>query len=68
MILTLRNCALEQSFDISEMDLLTDAAERNGDAAGACPCRSSDTMDIAFGLIRHIIIDDVRNTGDINSS
>lgn len=68
MILALWNGAFEQSFYISEVDLFIDAAKRNSHAAGSRPRRSADAMDVTFRFARHIIIDDMCDAGDIDSS
>ena len=68
VILAFCDSTLEQSFDISQMDLFTDTAKRDSDTAGSGPCCSADAVDITLGFIRHIIVDDVCNAGDINSS
>ena len=42
--------------------------ERQRVTAGLCACRSTDTMDIVFGIMRHIVIDDQWNIGHIDSA
>ena len=53
-----RNLPLDKLLDTVEFTLLLLVHERNGPPRSAGPRRAADAMDIIFGIVRHVIIDD----------
>ena len=58
-------CA-RQPLDIAEVLALVRRAERNGHALGAGARRAANAVHIAFGNIRQLVVDDVRDLVDVD--
>src|SRR5262249_43062282 len=58
----------DRLLDIPQKPTLVCGAERDGDTIIAGPRRATNAMNVAFGLVRQIEIDDVRDAIDIDAA
>ena len=63
-----RNLPLDKLLDTVEFTLLLLVHERNGPPRSAGPRRAADAMDIIFGIVRHVIIDDHADILDVDTA
>ena len=57
-----------QALDALELAALAAVAERQGDARGAGTRGAADAMDVALGVGRQLVVDDVRDARDVDAA
>src|SRR5258707_10993773 len=57
-----------QPLDALELAALTAVAERQRDARGAGARGAADAMDVALGVSRQLVVDDVRDARDVDAA
>src|SRR5215212_10385942 len=57
-----------QPLDALELAALAAVAERQGDARGAGTRGAADAMDVALGVGRQLVVDDVRDARDVDAA
>ena len=62
-----RQLVPNQVFDCVQNQNFTGIAERERGSGSAGSCRSADAMNVTFGVIRKLIIDDMRDVFNINA-
>ena len=58
----------DKPFDVAEKAALIDRTERDGDAWSTGPCRSANPVDVALGDVGEVVVDDVTDPVDIDST
>ena len=59
MIFDHRDALANGPLDIMQIAAFAVVAERDGDAAGPGPCGAPYAVDVAFGIVGHLEVDDV---------
>src|SRR3954468_5455509 len=62
------NALVGQPLDALELAALAAVAERQGDARGAGARSAADAMDVALGVSRQLVVDDVRHAVDVDAA
>jgi hypothetical protein len=63
-----RHILTDDTFDIAKMTDITRFAERNRNAFCATTTGTTDTVDIIFRVGRQVIVNDMRNTGNVDTT
>lgn len=63
-----RDVFSRHAFDGRNVPLFLVITKGHGHAAGFCPARSANAMDVGLGLVRHFKVDDVGDGVDVNST
>ena len=58
----------DHALDIAQEHAFLLVAERDGDAVGAGPRGAADAVDIAFGHVRQVVVDDVADAVDVDAA
>ena len=56
----------DQSLDVPQHAPFARVAERDRLADGACPAGAADPVHVALRIVGHIVVDDVRDTFDVD--
>jgi hypothetical protein len=59
---------LDDAFDVAKQTNVTRFAERNRSTFGATTAGTADTVDIAFRVVRQVIVDDVRDARNVDTT
>tara|TARA_B100000161_G_C33357953_1_gene327648 strand:+ start:157 stop:648 length:492 start_codon:yes stop_codon:yes gene_type:complete len=59
---------LDDAFDVAQQTNVTRFAERNRGTFGATTTGTADTVDIAFRIVRQVIVDDMRDARNVNTT
>jgi hypothetical protein len=65
---TQRDFRSDQTLDVTQLTSLVRRAKSDGNALSSRPSGSPNPMDVAFRIGRHVVVDHVRNTLDINAT